>query len=157
MSIRRAAQGDVSRIAEIYVFNHRINFYPIFRDDGYAFGELQVVSIAEKYLADRELLENTFVFDDGVVRGYIRVRGGEVEKLFVDPFFQSRGIGAALLEYACGRLNADHLWALEKNARAIRFYERHGFALTGERKHEPDTTEYLVRMRKSSVEPAAEL
>ena len=148
MSVRRAEIRDASRIAEIYIFNHRINFYPIFQDDEYAFGELQVMRLAEEFLNDAGLQRNTFVFDDGVVRGFIRVRDGEIEKLFVDPFFQNRGIGAALLTFACERLRADRLWALEKNERAIRFYTRHGFSLTGERIHEQDTVEYLVRMRR---------
>ena len=148
MSVRRAGIRDASRIAEIYIFNHRINFYPIFQDDEYAFGELQVMRLAEEFLNDTEMQRNTFVFDDGVVRGFIRVRDGEIEKLFVDPFFQNRGIGAALLTYATEQLHADRLWALEKNERAILFYIRHGFILTGERVHEQDTEEYLVRMRR---------
>ena len=40
------------------------------------------------------------------------------------------------------------LWALEKNERALRFYERHGFTDTGERKYEDGTTEYLVKLSK---------
>ena len=29
--------------------------------------------------------------------------------------------------------DAEYLWALEKNTKAIRFYERYGFHLTGEK------------------------
>lgn len=146
--IRTAEERDVSRIAEILVFNNRLNFYPIFRNDDYSFGELQVVPIAEKYRSDPALLSRTFVYDDGVVRGLIVLDGTEISKLFVDPCFQNRGIGAALLEFAVGVHHAEVLWALEKNVRAIRFYERHGFRLTGEKKFEDDTTEYLVRLRR---------
>ena len=35
MSIRKAESGDLSRIAEIYVFNNRINYFPIFKDEKY--------------------------------------------------------------------------------------------------------------------------
>ena len=45
-------------------------------------------------------------------------------------------------------LKASHLWALEKNIRAIRFYERHVFRMTADRKLEEDATEYLVRLVK---------
>jgi putative acetyltransferase len=40
------------------------------------------------------------------------------------------------------------LWALEKNTRAIRFYERHGFKITTDKELEEDTTEYLIRLEK---------
>ena len=38
--------------------------------------------------------------------------------------------------------------ALEMNEKAIRFYERHGFIATGEKKPEEGTTEYLVLLKK---------
>ncbi len=44
---------------------------------------------------------------------------------------------------------ADHLWALEKNVKAIRFYERYGFIATGEKKLEEDTDEYLILLRRA--------
>ena len=39
---------------------------------------------------------------------------------------------------------------LEKNEKAIRFYERNGFGVTGEKKLEEDMTEYLVLLRKKN-------
>ncbi len=146
MHIRRAEKKDVSRIAEILVFGNRVTFYPIFRDDGYSFGELQVVPMARKYEEDGELLARTFVYDDGVVRGVVQVKGDEVEKLYVDPCFTGRGIGGQLIEYAKEKLGVTWLWALEKNTDAIRFYERHGFVLTDEKVFEEGTKEYLVKM-----------
>ena len=38
------------------------------------------------------------------------------------------------------------IWVLEKNIDAIRFYQRHGFALTEEKQYEEGTTEYIVKM-----------
>jgi len=38
------------------------------------------------------------------------------------------------------------IWVLEKNTDAIRFYQRHGFALTEEKQYEEGTTEYIVKM-----------
>lgn len=148
MYIRQANEQDASRIAEIFVFNNRVNFYPIFRDDEYSFGELQVVSVADKYRKDKAFLENTYVYDNGVVRGFIRIEDGEIKKLFVDTFFQSRGIGGKLIEYAIKEYNVTSLWALEKNVKAIKFYQNHGFQLTGEKVFEEGTTEYLVKMER---------
>ena len=146
--IRRAAPADVSRIAEILVFNNRLYFWPIFQDDSYSFGEMQVLPVAESYREDPEKLVQTFVYDDGVIKGLIQVAGGEVVKCYVDPCFQSGGVGRALMNYAVERLDARWLWALEKNLRAIRFYERSGFHVTEERKPEQGTAEYLVRMER---------
>ena len=146
MYIRRAEKKDASRIAEILVFGNRVNFYPIFREDEYSFGELQVVPMAQKYEEDDELRSRTYVYDDGIVRGVMQVKGDEVEKLYVDSFFTGRGIGGQLIEYAKEKLGVRWLWALEKNTGAIRFYQRHGFLLTDEKVFEEGTTEYLVKM-----------
>ena len=146
--IRKATNNDLTRIAEIEVFNYRLNFYPIFRDDEFYFDELQVPKRMEAFEA---LIESIWVYDDGVVKGFIQVDGQEIKKLFVEPVLQGNAIGAELLNFAVTVCNADHLWALEKNLRAIRFYERHGFCVTPEKKLEEDTTEYLVRMERTGL------
>ena len=144
-NIRQAENEDLARIAEIEVFNYRLNFYPIFKNDLYYFDELQVSKQIEKY---KSSIESIWVYDDGVVKGFIRVENQEIKKLFVEPILQGQSIGARLLEYAISKMNANHLWALEKNVRAIAFYERHGFNVTSVKKLEDDTTEYLVRMER---------
>ena len=128
------------------IFNNRVNFYPIFQCDEYSFGELQVTTLAQEYLEKAEMLGNTYVYDDGIVRGYIRVNGDELHQLYVDTFFQNRGIGEKLLRFAVEDRGIKWLWALEKNTGAIRFYERHGFHMTDIKIFEEGTTEYLVRM-----------
>ena len=148
MNIRKAKTNDLSRIAEIYVFNNRVNYFHIFKDEGFSFGELQVVSLANNYFKKDEIIKNTYVFDDGIIKGFIQMREKEICKIYVDTFFQSEGIGKELIKYAINELLADNLWALEKNTRAISFYKRHGFHLTGEKKSEEDTTEYLVKMER---------
>lgn len=84
--------------------------------------------------------------------GFVQMEGTEICKLYVDPFFQSGKIGARLLEYAVREFHADHLWALEKNARALSFYRSHGFRLTGEKQFEEGTTEYIVKLERRAVE-----
>ena len=148
MPIRQATADDASRIAEIIVFNNRINFFPIFGDESFSFGEVQVIPLAKKYLADPERLRRVWVYDDGVVKGLTVVKGAEIDKLYVEPSFQGRGIGAKLLHFAVSRLGATCLWALEKNEGALRFYARHGFMPTGARRPETGTPEYLVELRR---------
>lgn len=148
MNIRKAGEDDLSRVAEIYIFNNRTNFFPIFRDEGFSFGELQVVPLANDYFKKEEIIKNIYVFDDGVIKGFLQMNETEICKLYVDTFFQSEGIGGKLLNFAVKELHADNLWALEKNVRAISFYQKHGFYLTGRRKFEEGTTEYLVEFKR---------
>lgn len=111
--IRAADNGDISRIAEILVFNNRINFLPIFGDESYSFGEMQVLRVARDLTEDR--LRNIFVYDDGIVRGFVEIDGEELKRLYVEPLFQGRGIGAELIEFAAAR-GCRFLWALEKTS-----------------------------------------
>lgn len=95
-------------------------------------------------------IDSLYVYDDGVVKGFIKIEGTYIARLFVEPVLQNGSIGSQLLEYATKEHNADHLWALQKNEKAIRFYERHGFNATGEKKLEDGTTEYLILMKKKT-------
>ena len=132
--IRHATESDASRIAEIIVTNYRVNFYPFFRNDTFYFGELNVLDTAKEYSAGSAALKNTFVYDDGVIKGIIRISGNEVEKLYVEPLFQNQGIGAVLLGYAINNFAVNELWVLE-------------YSLTGEK-----ITEYefvpLLKMKR---------
>ena len=94
--IRQARYEDVERIAEILVFNYRLNFYPIFQDESFYFEELKVSKQIANYVND---LDSIWVYDDGVVKGFIQIEKEEVRKLFVEPALQGKSIGAALLEY----------------------------------------------------------
>ena len=143
--IRRATIDDLVRIAEMFVFNYRLNFYPIFQDDTFYFGELTVSNMVESFAKE---LDSIWVYDDGVVKGFIQIQKQEVKRLFVEPVLQGKAIGTELLEYGIAEKDANHLWALEKNIKAIAFYKRHGFNTTNKKKYEEDTTEFLVRMER---------
>ena len=144
-NIRKATKEDLARIAEIVVFNYRLNFYPIFKNDDFYFGELQVLNLMESY---QPLIETMWVYDDGAIKGFVQVDNKEIKKLFVEPALQGNAIGSNLFNFAIEKFDAYFLWALEKNVRAIKFYQRHGFYVTSEKKLEKDTTEYLVRMER---------
>ena len=87
--IRKARTDDISRIAEILVFVKRMKYRSIFQDDDYSFGELQVLNVAEKYKSP-ELLDNIWVYDDGIVKGMIHIEGNEIVELYVDFFFKTK-------------------------------------------------------------------
>ena len=143
--IRQATIDDLERIAEIFVFNYRLNFYPIFQEDTFYFEELTVSHMIESFAKE---LASIWVYDDGVVKGFIQFEKREVRRLFVEPALQGRAIGTALLEYGIAEKDVKSLWALEKNIKAIAFYKGHGFDTTNERKYEEGTTEFLVRLER---------
>lgn len=144
-NIRQANHRDLGRIAEIEVFNYRLNFYPIFQNDEFYFDELQVMKKTEEYAG---FIDSIWVYDDGVVKAFIQIENREIKKLFVEPVLQGRGIGAALIRHAIEKMNAQFLWALEKNQRAIAFYERCGFHKTDDKRLEEGTSEYLIRLER---------
>lgn len=88
--------------------------------------------MARKYLENVEVLENTYVYDDGAVKGVIRLAGEEIVKLYVEPQFQGEKIGTKLLQFALSDKGAKWLWVLEQNERGIMFYKRNGFDFTGD-------------------------
>ena len=106
--------------------------------------------MANEYFGRDDIRQNLYVYEDEVIKGFIQVDKEEICKLYVDTFFQSQGVGKELIEYAVTKLHAESLWALEKNIRAVSFYQRHGFCLTGKRKLEEGTSEYLVRLERKT-------
>ena len=145
--IRKATEKDASRIAEILVFVKRMKYRPIFKDDVYSFVELQVLPLAKKYTEDG-IIDNMFVYDDGIVKGLIHIEGNEIVELYVDSFFQGQGVGSKLIEYAKEQFPIKYLGVIEKNTDAIGFYKAHGFHLTDTKKIEEGTTEYIVKMER---------
>ena len=134
--IRQATINDLVRIAEIFVFNYRLNFYPIFQEDTFYFEDLTVFNMVESFAKE---LDSIWVYDDGVVKGFIQIEKREVRRLFVEPTLQGKSIGADLLEYGIAEKDVDFLWVLEKNIKAIVFYKKHGFDTTNKKKYKEDT------------------
>lgn len=65
--------------------------------------------------------------------GLVSFSPGWLESLFVSPAFWGTGVAAGLHDEAVDALDRPcHLWVLEENHRARRFYERRGWAGDGE-------------------------
>ena len=145
--IRPAAVADASCIAEILIFSKRANYREIFRNDKVSFGEMQVYPLAQSYMDNPEKLTGVWVFDDEFVKGMVHIEENEIAELYVEPFFTGQGIGSKLMEFAIDRMHCNFLWVLEKNVNAIRFYQRHGFVLTEEKKYQEGTPEFIIKMK----------
>ena len=61
--IRKAEIKDIERIAEIEVFNYRLQFYPIFKEDDFYFKDLTVSRRAAHYAKE---LESVWVYQTGI-------------------------------------------------------------------------------------------
>lgn len=163
--IRKACPTDASRLAEILIFTKRSSYREIFRDDLVSFGEMQVLPLALQYQSTPLLLETIVVYDDGIVKGMANILHTkqnakavtELRELYTDTFFQGEGIGKALIQEALrqARQNASagiFLWVLEKNHQARQFYQKQGFAATGERQLLEGTEEYVIQYNLALVE-----
>ena len=76
---------------------------------------------------------------------------GEVFALYVLPEYHGTGVGRQLMDAALEKLAAYPkicLWAVKGNGRAVRFYEKNGFRLTGEEKTVSSISADGVRMVK---------
>jgi GNAT superfamily N-acetyltransferase len=98
--------------------------------------------IAEQVLRTSEVL--VVRGPDGPV-GFLALRGGMVEHLYVRPDAQRDGVGTALLDAAKERRpDGLRLWVFQRNEGARAFYGRHGFTEidatdgAGNEEREPD-------------------
>lgn len=66
--------------------------------------------------------------------GVVSVKEDLIENLYVLPAEQNKGCGTELLLFAMAQCRGTpRLWILDNNDRARRFYQKHGFRLTGKR------------------------
>ena len=76
---------------------------------------------------------------------------GEVFALYVLPEYHGTGVGRQLMDAALEKLASyPHicLWLVKGNARALRFYAKCGFHLTGEEVYKQSVSAYGIRMLK---------
>jgi putative acetyltransferase len=107
------------------------------------FFEAERRQIAEDWLP---VSETTVAEADGRVVGFVSLVGNEVGGIFVDPDYQGRGVGRALMDYA--RLARPHLElaVFEDNLTGRRFYDAYGF-LQVDRGIHAESGRYELRLR----------
>jgi ribosomal-protein-alanine N-acetyltransferase len=95
---------------------------------------------------------------DGRVHGYIGLwineETGDIINFYVDKEYQNMGFGSMLLEFAIdlcrmSKVKSLSLEVRETNEKAIRLYEKYGFAFSHKRnKYYQDLTDALVLIKK---------
>ena len=126
MRIRPARTDDTPAITRIFCATRSAMPYlppPPPEDEMCAIVEAHILPDVDAWLAE----------DDGRIVGYALLDGDFLSHLYIAPDAQGQGVGAALLDRA-KELRPDglRLWVFQKNERARRFYERHGFRLLEE-------------------------
>ena len=127
MEIRRAREDEIEALTALFIRarNAMGDYLPRVPDEA-------AVPIAARI---REHEELWVAEDEGRLLGFLGIEhstnlGAPVlERLYVEPAEQNRGVGTALLEKAKElRPGELYLWVFQKNP-ARRLYERHGFQL----------------------------
>ena len=120
--IRTLAEQDLDTVMKLWLDTNRKahHFIPAEYWEGHYAGVKNALPEAEVYVYEDET---------GEIEGFIGLIEGFVAGLFVREGVQSRGIGKQLLDYAKSRRNALRLTVYQRNSRAVRFYEREGFAI----------------------------
>ena len=127
MEIRRARDEEIEPLTRLFIrARNEMDYLPTVPDQA-------AVPIAARI---REHEEVWVAEEDGRLVGFLGIEasrnlGGAavLEKLYVEPSVQNRGVGSALLDKAKElRPEELYLWVFQKNP-ARRLYERHGFEL----------------------------
>lgn len=148
--VRRATAGDAEALAVLATQTFRDTFA---EDNRPADMEAYVGRAFAPARVAAELADGASTFlvagSGGALAGYAKLRSGtsgpgvvgphpvELERLYVDRAALGQGVGAALMQAcldAAAAAGYRTLWlgVWERNARALAFYERWGFAAVGE-------------------------
>jgi GNAT superfamily N-acetyltransferase len=133
--IREARADEAEALAEIQRDACLVAFAHIFPPDLYPFPMDEVRARWVTALADPDV--SVLVAElDGRPIGLAGYRSDWLDGLYVVPHAWARGIGRELHDQVLDRLRergspSCHLWVLEANDRARRFYERHGWRENG--------------------------
>jgi GNAT superfamily N-acetyltransferase len=133
--IRAATRGEAELLATIQRDASLAALAHIFPPDRYPYPMSDVAQRWGEALEDEEV--EVFVAEsDGKVVGVAGARAEWLDGLYVLPGHWGHGVGRALHDHVLERLRARgstrcHLWALEHNDRARRFYERLGWRENG--------------------------
>ena len=118
--IRPYTDRDLSEVLDVW-YRASLIAHSFLSED---FFETERRQIAEHWLP----MADTIVFEtDGRVRGFLSLIGNEVGAIFVDPDYQGRGIGRALMDLARDSRPLLELDVFEANAIGSRFYDAYGF------------------------------
>jgi GNAT superfamily N-acetyltransferase len=136
LSIRAARLDDSETLFAIHRESATAAYAEIFPPDRYRFPDAQMRKVWVEALRSEDI-SGLIAERAGCPVGFTTVSPGWLRNLFVLPGEWGRGTGAALHDEAVALLRRHaaiaHLWVLEANDRARRFYEARGWRDDGGR------------------------
>ena len=126
MKVRPAREEEIEPLTHLFIrARNEVDYLPRVPDEAAAPIAARISEHEDVWVAE----------EDGRLLGFLGIEHSTnlsapvLEKLYVEPTEQNRGIGSALLDKA-KELRPDelYLWVFQKNP-ARRLYERHGFEL----------------------------
>jgi len=137
--IRPFADNDLGDVLDVW-YRASVQAHPFLAE---SFFEAERRQIAEEWLPASE----THVSESDLrVVGFVSMLGNEVGGIFVDPAYQRRGIGRALMDTVTASRPHVVLDVFEANAIGRNFYASYGFRDIG-RSAEETTGLPLIRLR----------
>lgn len=162
MNVRAASSDDLQRIAEIHVSASLAAYQDLFPKEHFL-----SFTVDSRMEAFRQLLEGGEVSID--VAGDRRILGFcvhgpgrdpdaesenvyEIQSIYLEPRSWRHGVGSALMRKAetvarLSNYSAITLWVLDKNERAKRFYQHHGYEPDGGTKKSNVSEETILEIR----------
>jgi len=136
--IRKALIRDIERIVEI---ENEWSDYPKWGRNGF------LKEFEKEY-------SKTFVYDDGIVKGFINIWDldvVEINTLVVSKSFTRNKIGETLLRYVISVSTGKNIMleVNEKNIGAILLYTKNGFRIYGRRKNYYGTSDAVLMIREA--------
>lgn len=130
MNIRSYCPDDIEPVMAAWRSANALA-HPFLSDTYVARSELEVRDL---YIPNAE----TYVFEEGEkVVGFISLIGNEIGGLFLDPSRHGKGYGKALVDHALAIKGPLTVEVFRDNALGRGFYERYGFILVAEERHQP--------------------
>ena len=143
MTIRPYADEDLSELLDVW-YRASLIAHSFLSEE---FFKTERRQIAELWLPMAE----TMVYEtDGRVIGFLALMGNEVGGIFVDPDYQGRGIGRALMDAATDSRPFLELDVFEVNSIGRRFYDAYGFEFVDRHVNEA-TGQPELRLRRGTT------
>lgn len=120
MVIRPYSEDDLGAVLDVW-YRASLIAHSFLSEEFFAAERRQIV---ERWLP---IAETTVYESGGSVVGFLSLIGNEVGAIFVDPDYQGRGIGRALMDGARDSLPFLELGVFEANSSGRGFYDAYGF------------------------------
>lgn len=141
--IREMEKNDITAVMDVWLTS-TIKAHPFLSEN---YWTKNYRTVKNKYLS----VAKTYVNEvDGVIVGFISIiKDGFIGALFVLPGCQGHRVGEQLLKFVQQAYPQLHAHAYERNPRALHFYKKHGFIVSGKQPNlDSSFIEFILEWKK---------